>query len=477
LSSSAIEYVPHGYAERAAADLVRDPFHGLFEDPGLGKTAQTLMAFDELQSCLDVQSALIIAPLRVCYSVWPREVAKWKQFEHLKVVNLHAGERERGDLYVCNPEHLKKLFGQPHPDPKKKRKWVPGYWKDWTNRPDMLVIDESSLFKRSTGVRFKTLGRYFGDFGRRQILTGSPAPNGYLDLHGQMKVLDGGRSIEQGAALDPRVTYYRAKYFTEYSTGPRAGQVGYNLNPGAGERILEAIAPRITCLVGEDWLELPEVVKTNIPVRIPDRAVEAYNVMRDEALCDLPDGSLLLAHEEATRTKLRQICNGFVYDDDGKIHRLHNVKVDALEERLDEIGDEPVIIAYEFKADFEAISKRIKKFSHFGSGVSGPDGDRIVDQWNAGKILRLLVQPGSMSHGLNLQECGYRIIWFNMIDDFEKYDQLNRRLVRQGQRAGRVFVDHIVAERTLEIQVGRTLQKKGVTEADLKAALAEEVEL
>jgi len=472
VSSSAIEYVPPGFAERAIGDLVADPFHGLFEDPGLGKTAQTLAAFVELRDRLDVERMLVVAPLRVCYSVWPREVAKWKQFEHLRVVNLHAGETGDADIFVCNPEHLRKVFG--HPDPENRRKWLPGYWKDWNRRPELLVIDESSKFKRASGTRFKTIGRYFGDFARRQILTGSPAPNGYGDLHGQLKILDGGRSIEEGAVLDPRVTYFRGKYFTEYSTGPRPGQVGYTLNPGAGEKILEAIAPRITCLRAEDWIELPEVVKTDIMVPLPDKARGVYLEMSREGLCDLPNGEILLAHEEAIQGKLRQICNGFVYDDEKIAHRLHAAKLDALEERLDEVGGKPVMVVYEFKADFEAIASRVKRFSHFGSGVSGTEGAEIEQAWNAGKILRLLVQPQSMSHGLNLQECGNRIIWFGVPWDLEIYNQLNARLIRQGQKADTVFIDHLVAEDTLEIRVGRVLRKKGATEADLKAALAEE---
>ena len=467
-----MNYKPHGYSERATAALVRDPYHGLFEDPGLGKTAQTLDAFVQLQECLDVERALIIAPLRVCYSVWPHEVAKWKQFEHLKVVNLHAGEREDGDLFVCNPEHLKKLFG--HRDPVNPRKWIPGYWKTWVNRPEMLIVDESSKFKRASGTRFKTLGRYFGDFARRHILTGSPAPNGYEDLHGQLTLLDGGRALEDGAALDPRITYYRKRYFVPISNGPHARDISWKLRPGSAEEILRAIAPRITCLRAEDYLELPEVVRTDIPVRLPAKAKVAYHEMRTEAICDLPDGSTLLAAEEAAQGKLRQICNGFVYDGDHGTHRLHDAKLDALEELLAEIGPRPTFIVYEFHADYFAIRSRLPTAAHIGSGVSAKEGDRLATQWNKKKIERLLIQPQSMSYGLNLQDGGHHIVWYGTPWDLELYNQLNARLARQGQLADRVMVYHLVAEDTVEERVGRVLRKKGATEADLKAALAEE---
>lgn len=473
MSGSGIEYIPKGYAERAIDDLVFDPNHGLFEDPGLGKTAQTLAAYKELRDCLDVTSALVIAPLRVCYSVWPAESRKWKQFRDLRVVNLHAGERGVGDIFLCNPEHLKKLFGQRDPD--NPRKWIPGYWRDWTNRPDLLIIDESSKFKRISGTRYKTLKRYFKDFGRRQILTGSPAPNGYEDLHGQLTILDGGRSLEDGAALDPRIGHYRKQYFTPISTGPHAHDISWKLRPGSAEDILEAIAPRITCLRAEDWLDLPELIQTDIMVSMPVKAHAAYGDMEDEALCDLPDGTSLLVAEEAAVGKLRQICNGFVYDEAHNVHRLHDAKLDALDDLLAEIGSHPTMIVYEFKADYEVIRRRVKG-AHIGAGVSPKEGAKIADAWNAKRISRLFVQPQSMSHGLNLQDGGSRVIWFGTPWDLELYKQLNARLFRQGQEADRVMIYHLVAAHTVEVRIGKVLRKKDATEADMKAALAEETD-
>ena len=475
MSGSAVEFIPHNYQDRSIDDLVYDPFHGLFEDPGLGKTVCALEAFRQLRELLVVERMLIVAPLRVCYSVWPRELAKWSQFRDLRIVNLHAGERHAADIFVCNPEHLIKVFGRRDPD--NPRKWIPGYWRDWKRRPEMLVIDESSVFKRASGVRFKTLGRYFGDFARRVILTGSPAPNGYEDLHGQIKILDGGRSLEEGAVLDPRVTYYRKRYFVPIPTGRAAHDVTWKLRPGSAEEILEAIAPRVTCLRAEDWLDMPEKIVIDVPVDLPDRARRAYRDMLEEALCDLPDGSTLLAAPEAAQGKLRQIVNGFVYDEGGRAHHIHDAKRDALTTLLDEIGDHPTIIAYEFKADYAVIRKALgRPTPHLGSGVSGKEGDKVERDWNAGKIGRLLVQPQSMSFGLNLQEGGSRLVWYAPTWNLEHYNQLIARLYRQGQVSDRVMIYFLVGRGTVDEKVARVLRKKDATEADLKAALAEETE-
>ncbi len=470
--TSGSEFDPHDYQARAIGDLIADPHHGLFMDPGLGKTACVLEAFRQLREALDVERALVIAPLRVCYSVWPAEVEKWSQFRDLRVRNLHAGERTDGDLFLCNPEHLVHLFGRR--DPKRPRYWIPGYWRDWKRRPELLVIDESSKFKRVSGVRFKTLGRYLGDFARRQILTGSPAPNGLEDLHGQLTLLDGGRSLEEGAALDPRVTYFRKRYFVPIHTGRHEHDIAWKLREGFDEQIMEAIAPRITCLRAQDWLDLPEKIVTDIPTLLPDQVRAQYEMMLHEALIELADGEVLLFAEEAAQAKCRQIVNGFVYNDQRVPYMLHEQKLDALDDLLGEIGPHPTMIVYEFRADLTAIQSRLGNVPHIGSGVSPKVGRGIERDWNAGRIPRLLVQPQSMGHGLNLQAGGSRVVWYGPPWDLEMYDQTNALIWRQGQEANRVMIYHLVGRNTVEERVARVLRQKDRTQADLMAALAEE---
>jgi SNF2 family DNA or RNA helicase len=458
--------------ERGVADLFADPRHGSFMDPGLSKTAITLAAYLELRRHLEVERLFVIAPLQVCYSTWPREIAKWKQFSHLKVVNLHEqGLDEDGDVFLCNPEHLKKVFG--YRNPENRRYWIPGFWRDWKNRPDMLAIDETRGWRRVSGVRFKTLKRYFGDFSRRTVLTGSPAPNGYENLHGPITILEGGRSIEDGACIDPRIGYYRGRYFYSVGSGRRQR---WKLHDGSDEKILEAIAPRVTCLRKEDWLDLPEIITTTIKVKLPPRAREHYDSMMDHACVKFSEDDFILTDGDAAAGKARQICNGFIYDDDRTVRRIHDVKLTALLDLLAEIGDHPTMIFYEFEADYQAIQKALGgKIPHFGKGTSPKKKLKIEDDWNAGRIPRLLFSPFGDAHGLNLQDGGSRGIWYNPLWDLELYDQAICRMHRMGQLAKNVMMYHLVVENSIEVTVSRVLKMKHRTEADLKAALAEEM--
>lgn len=470
--SEIIEFVPRVSQEIAISDLDCDPFHGLFMDPGLGKTASILEAFRILRERLDIERMLVVAPLRVCYSVWPVEAQKWAQFRDFRVVNLHEGDRREGDIYVCNPEHLPQLFG--HRDKEKSRKWIPGYWKNWKHRPEWLVIDESTKFKRASGTRFKTLGRYTQDFARRSILTGTPAPNGYEDLHGQLRILDGGRKLEEGAVLDPRVTYFRKQYFTPVSTGPNPRDTIWKLMPGSAEQIQDAIAPRITCLRAEDWIDLPEKVVTDVGVTLPKRARKHYDSMDVDALIDFGNDDVILVPEEAAAIKCRQICNGFVYDELGKTRWLHSEKIDALAELLAEIGNHnPVMVAYEFQGEFERIQRKLGPFPYIGKGVGPKEGRAIEARWNAGKIPVLLVQPQSTGHGLNLQFGGHRFIWYGVPWDLELYLQTIGRLLRPGQESDFLLIYHLIVRDSIEERVSQVLQVKDRNQEGLKIAMSE----
>ncbi len=473
-------FEPHAYQERAICNVIADPYHGLFMDPGLGKTACILEAFRRMRAACDVERALVIAPLRVCYTTWPDEQEKWSQFRDIRVVNLHqhdVADPPDGDVFLINPESIEKLFGGPvvqktRPGSKRKYRvvWKSGPWKDWRGRPEMLTVDESTRFKRSTGRRMKVLRRYLGDFGRRTILTGTPIPNGIMDLHGQMLILD------RGEALDDRITEYQKRWFDGRQVGPPSRRfMKYTPLDGAFEEVRDLIAPHITCMRAEDWLDMPELVRTEVPVKIPDQALELYETVKNHGVGWFEDGEDVLM--DGTLVKLQQIASGILYSDDKckRWHAVHKEKLDALEDLLAESG-RPTLVAYWFRSEAEAIRQRIGKDTPvIGGGTKPAETARIQREWNAGKHPVILVQPQAGAHGLNMQEGSNAIVWFTLPWDLEMYDQLNRRLYRQGQKSDTVFVYHLVARDTYDSVVSGVLKRKDRKQSDLKAALVEEI--
>lgn len=476
-----IDFTPHVYQDRAIHNVVWNPYHGLFMDPGLGKTACVYAAFRQLRAMCDVTSMLVIAPLRVCYTTWPDERDKWTEFRDISICNLHAwdfseGMPPRSDVYLINPEGLERVFGGPvarktRPGSKKKWRvvWESGPWKRWRGRPEMLVVDESTKFKRSTGRRMKVLRRYLGDFGRRVILTGTPIPNGVMDLHGQMLILD------RGATLDERVTYFQKQWFEKIAVGPPSRRFDkYIPLDGSFDEITRMIAPYVTCLRSEDWLDLPELLPIDVPVKIPDQALELYESVKKEGVGWVEDGEDVLM--DGTLVKLQQIASGILYSDRGakRWHQVHKEKLDALEDLLAESG-RPALVSYWFTSESEAIRRRIGMDTPvIGGGTKPARAAEIVREWNAGQHPVVLVQPQAAAHGLNMQEGSNAIIWFTLPWDLELYDQLNARLHRQGQQADKVFVYHLVAQHTIDSGVVSVLGSKSRNQNDLKVALAQE---
>ncbi len=474
-------FTPHVYQDRAIHNVVWNPYHGLLMDPGLGKTACVYAAFRQLRAMCDVTSMLVIAPLRVCYTTWPDERDKWTQFRDISICNLHAWDFGEGmpppsDVYLINPEGLERLFGGPvvkktRPGSKKKRRvvWQSGPWKDWHGRPEMLVVDESTKFKRSTGRRMKVLRRYLGDFGRRVILTGTPIPNGVMDLHGQMLILD------QGATLDERVTYFQKRWFDKIAVGPPSRRFDkYTPLDGSFDEITRMIAPHVTCLRSEDWLEMPNLLPVDVPVKIPDQALELYRSVKEDGVACIDGQDVLM---DGTLVKLQQIASGILYSDENakKWHIVHKEKLDALEDLLAESG-RPTLVSYWFRSEAAAIRERIGKNTPIiGGGTKPAETAKTVKEWNAGKHPVVLVQPQSAAWGLNMQEGSNAIAWFTLPWDLEVYDQLNRRLYRQGQREDTVFVYHLTAKDTFDGAVSSVLKQKERKQSDFKKVLVEEV--
>lgn len=400
---------------------------------------------------------LIIAPLRPALKVWPDEIKKWSDFCDLTYTILHGDEKDANlrkdvDIYIINPEGLLWLY-----DPI-RRHLLPEF--------DVLAVDESSKFKDSTTKRFKLLKPHLPFFKRRWILTGTPAPNGLEDLFGQIYILDLGRSLGR------YITHFRNNFFQ------RSGYSMYDWKPrpDAFSEVVEKISPLILQLNAEDYLQMPELIYQNIPVTLPEKAMQKYLDVQELFITAMEGGNVVAANAAVAGVKCRQIANGAVYTTEewetkDEYVVFHDEKLDALEGLLEELGGAPTLILYEFDHDRQRILERFGDIPVLGGGLSDKKLDATIDRFNAGDITRLLGHPASMGHGLNLQGSCHHVIWFGITWNLEYYDQAIARVYRQGQKSDHVFVYHLVATGTLDERVLRVLTSKDKTQQGLLSSL------
>lgn len=449
----------------------------MFLDPGLGKTSITLCAITELIKRGVISKVLLIAPLRVIHSVWPAEAAKWEQFNGLRVSVLHGKNKASAleadaDIYAINPEGLEWLLQPTKTKSSKGRTSVSIDLRRFKKFGfDTLVIDELTKFKSYSSVRFKLMELVLGTFARRWGLTGSPAANGLEQLFGQCYMLDEGRTLGR------YITHYREKYFSLGYDG-----FTWTLKPGAEQEIYKRIEP-IALRIGDDVLDMPQLVTNVIKVDLPPKAEKIYTKLKKEALVKLSEGKVTAVNAAVIVNKLRQICGGAIYlepdvapllklpPNTKKVAELHDAKLDALELLIEELQGSPLLVAYDFKHDLSRIKKRLGDVPHIGGGVSPKRAAEIERAWNAGEIPVLLGHPMSMGHGLNLQQCGNHICWFNPIFNYELDDQFNRRVYRQGNTSKRVYVHRLIAKNTIDEQVLGALIKKKTGQDELFDAL------
>jgi SNF2 family DNA or RNA helicase len=460
---SSTPWQPHAYQKKAVKFLLEHAASALFLDPGLGKTSITLAAIKLLKQKKVLDKVLLVAPLRVCYSVWPREVEKWKDFEGLKVVVLHGPNKDEmlkqdADVYVINPEGLDWLL-----QVKKTKAVSPKTGKVTTKIDvdlrrwkslgfDTLCIDELSKFKHTTTNRFKALKLVLGTFRRRWGLTGSPASNGLMDLFGQCYILD------QGRTLGPYITHYRMKYFNPSHDG-----FSWVLREGADEEIYDRIRPLALRMAANDYLDMPALIENNIKVDLPDDVRRVYDQLEEDLIAKLNDKVVVASTAAAASIKCRQVANGGLYLDPEvqalvklpKSKRewanLHYEKIDALADLIDELQGSPILVAYDFEHDLDRLRERLgKDVPYIGGGVSAKRSAELERDWNAGKLPVLLGHPQAMGHGLNLQEVGHHVCWHSMTWDYELYDQFIRRVLRQGNKSKKVFVHHLMARGTID---------------------------
>lgn len=324
-----------------------------------------------------------------------------------------------------------------------------------------VLVHNSTRMKHVRTQRFRTLKPYLPMFARRYILTGTPAPNGLTDLFGQIYLLDLGYSLGQ------YITHFRSTYFFN----PDGQGWSWVPLPGAEKSIYEKLKPLALRMDARDLLELPPLIENVVRVDLPEKARKHYQQMEDVLMTELEGEAVLAANASVAWGKCRQIANGGMFVDGEKWSHIHEEKVDAVEEIIEELGGKPCLVAYEYQHDLDRLRKRLGAgVPHIGGGVTASRFREIEASWNAGKIPVLLAQPQSVAHGLNLQGTAATVVFHSMTPDLEVDEQFIRRVWRQGQKE-RVVVHRIVARNTVDEALLKMLAKKDHTQKALLGAL------
>ncbi|HGC9701928.1 TPA: SNF2-related protein [Streptococcus agalactiae] len=448
----------HDYQEVTKDFIIRTPYAAVILDMGMGKTATTLSAINELMfDRYEVSKVLVIAPLRVANTVWSDEIEQWEELRHLRYAKIVGTPKQRraaleqdADIYIVNREILPWLVQQCSP-----------YFK-W----DMVVIDELSSFKSWQSKRFKAFMAMRPYMKRVVGLTGTPSSNGLMDLFAEFKVID------SGERLGRFIGEYRSRYFDE---GRRNGNIVYEYIPMdyAECQIYDKIDDITISMKAIDYLDMPELISTKKVVHLTDKETDNYKrFKKDYVLSDLEDGEVTAANAASLSNKLVQMANGAVYSDDHQVVSLHDQKLDTLEDIIEAANGEPVLVAYWFKHDLQRIEERLAKLKVQGTVLKT---EQDIREWNKGNIRVGLLHPASAGHGLNLQKGGHHLVWFGLTWSLELYQQTNARLWRQGQQAETVVIQHIVTEGTIDEEILKALENKDAQQSRLIEAVKAQV--
>ena len=434
------------------------PYAAVILDMGMGKTATTLSAVNELMfDRFEVTKVLVIAPLRVANTVWSDEIEQWSELRNLRYSKIVGTPKQRkvalqkdADIYIVNRENLPWLVEQCSP-----------YFK-W----DMVVIDELSSFKSWQSKRFKAFMTMRPYMKRVVGLTGTPSSNGLMDLFAEFKVIDGGERLGRF------IGEFRSRYFEE---GRRNGNIVYEYIPMdyAECQIQDKISDITISMKALDYLDMPELISTKKLVRMSEKEKEKYIQFKKEYVLSELDGlEVTAANAASLMNKLVQLSNGAVYSDDHTVVPLHEQKLDALEDILESANGEPVLVAYWFKHDLARITGRLEKLK-VTSRVLKTEED--IREWNKGNVPVGLIHPAGAGHGLNLQKGGHHLVWFGLTWSLELYQQTNARLWRQGQEAETVVIQHIVTEGTIDEEILKALGNKDAQQERLIEAVKAQV--
>lgn len=449
-----MRFEPHAYQRYCIERMIQEPYLGLFQDMGLGKTVETLTAINDLRyNRWSVSRVLVIAPKKVAEATWANEAAQWDHLKHLKIVPVLGTEKQRikalfspGDIWVINRENVPWL--------------VDYYQQDWPF--DMVVLDESSSFKNPQSKRFKKLRLVRSRIRRLVELTGTPSPNGLEDLWAQVYLLD------EGTRLGKTMTIFRELFFKQDPAHPGQQYRTYTPLDGADTRIQAAIADICVSMKAEDYLELPPYIENKIPVMLDNRAKKAYDKLEREMLLQV-DAETITAGTAATLNgKLLQLCGGAVYSVDNKVVPVHDCKIEAFLEVIEQLHGEHALVFYWFQHERDRLLDALQKTGLRVRVYTGADDEKA---WNAGEVDILLAQPASCGYGLNLQRGGHHAIWYTLPNwALEIYQQANRRLYRQGQKYP--VISHILlVQGGMDQEVMSALDQKGDIQDTLLQAL------
>ena len=445
-------FTPYPYQSYCIDYLIYNRAVGLFLEPGLGKTVITLTALQDLRyNRWEVVKPLIIAPKKVAEATWTTEAKKWEHLKKMRIMPVLGSTQQRlkalatpADAYVINRENTQ---------------WLVEHFKN--NWPfDAVVLDESSSFKNSQSKRFKSLKLVRSRIRRFVELTGTPASNGLEDLWAQVYLLDG------GARLGQTIGAYRDKYFVP---GRRNSTTIFSYTPkdGSFEMIKQSISDICISMKASDYITLPDVMHNDIPVKLDAAAQKAYDQLEKELLLQVNENTITAGSAAVLTGKLLQLCNGAVYDNNCNAVRVHDCKLDAFMELIEQLNGQHALVFFGYQHDRERL---LKVLSLTGLRVRVYTKAKDADDWNSGKIDVLLAHPASCGYGLNLQLGGHHAVWFGLTWSLEQYEQANKRLHRQGQSQP-VIIHHLIVQGGMDETVIKALHDKGDMQNALMAAL------
>ncbi len=421
---------------------------------GVGKSSSVLSAFCQLQRDLEVESMLVLAPLRVCALTWPMEVEQWDQFKHLKVANLRTPLGRRAfiagtaDVYVCNYEGIPNLVKLVE-----KRGGTVPY--------QMVVYDESSKCKNPASKRVNLLRREVPQVKRRVNLSGTPAPNSLLDIFAQVRLLDDGQRL--GRSFDHfKKTYFAATDYQQYDWQPVEG---------AQERIDQRISDITLTLRTSDWVkDLPDCFINDVEIKLPSHVMAQYEEFKKELILELrQEVSITAANAAVLVRKLLQFTSGCIYDGEKKAHHVHDEKIKALA-KLAKDTKGPLLVICDFKHEQDRIRRKFPQARFFADAKTPSLQMQLISQWNRKEIPMLVGHPLSMGHGLNLQMGSQTMVWMSLTYSQEQYGQTIARLHRRGQKDV-VTVHRLMVPGTVDDVVAEVLEEKRNTEQRLLTAL------
>lgn len=446
-----MKYKPHSYQQFATNFIETHPQAAIFLGMGMGKTIITLTALNNLiTDRYATTKALIIAPLRVARDTWSNEQQKWDHLKNLRLSIIIGNPTTRrnalntdADIYIINRENIPWL--------------VKELGNNWPF--DTVVIDELSSFKNHKAQRFKALKTRLPKINRIVGLTGTPAPNSLEDLWAPFRLIDGGER------LGKYLTHYRDKFFTpDKRNGPQI--YSYKIRPGADKQIYDLIKGITVSMKTTDYLDLPPLATTTINVHLNPKERTIYNQLRDDMVTTIGTATIDAGTAGTLSNKLQQLSSGAIYTDDG-VRYIHDQKLDALADIVEQASGNTILVSYWFKHELERLEAK------FPQGKELSTSQDMAD-WCEQKIPIGFIHPASAGHGLNLQSGGHIMVWLTTPWSLELVEQTNARLFRQGQTEP-VSIIHIQTSDTIDADVAKALEKKDTTQTALINAVKAQI--